>query len=355
MKHATLFAALAFFVLTGCGHGGENETTALSGDTLTHHAKWLTMVDCGDSVIAEIRSPWNARTAPARIILYPNRPFKSTVVFSSVHVGAVKELGAIDAVRGVADAQYFKDSDVVKGLKTGAVADVGNSQNSSVEAIIAIKPDAILVSPYQNSDFGALRRLGVPVVEMLDYMEDTPLGRAEWIKFLGVMYGQRQRADSIFRQVEKQYTDLKTTAAKTTTRPQVLSEVPYAGVWYVPGGHSYMARLFADAGGVYPWIDSEGEGSLPLNFETVFSKASGADVWLVKSMGPATLRTLRNDNPTLQRFKAFAPGKIWAVDTDATDFFETFPFHPELLLKDYIAIFHPETGLVPRWFAPIKE
>lgn len=355
MRLLTLVAACAVLVLASCRHGANGTMQSTDGDTITHHAKWLTMVEGDDSVIAYIRSPWKPDARPARLAFAKNGAMQRTVVYSSVYANAIKELGAIGTVKGVADAQYFKIPEIKKGLKDGSVADVGNSQNPSVEAIVALQPEAILVSPYQNSDFGALRRLGVPVVEMMDYMEETPLGRAEWIKLLGAMFGQRQLADSIFRQVEANYNGLKKLAAKTTTRPTVISETPYAGVWYVPGGQSYMARMYADAAAKYPWADTKDNGSIPLNFEAVFSKASNADVWLLKTLGPTTLKSLRTDNPLLQRFKTFAPGKIWVVNTEASDFYETFPFHPDLLLKDYIAVFHPETGLAPRWFAPLME
>lgn len=355
MRFFTLTVLCAVVALIGCRRAGNATLAPVEGDTITHHAKWLTMVEGSDSVIAFIRSPWKPNVQPTRLSFPKECGIQRAVVYSSVYANALKELNAIRIVKGVADAQYFKIPEIKNGLQNGSVVDVGSSQNPSVEAIVALRPEAIVVSPYQNSDFGALQRLGIPVVEMMDYMEDTPLGRAEWIKLLGVMTGQGQIADSIFMQVEADYQELKNMVADVKTRPMVISEVPYAGVWYVPGGQSYMARLYADAGAEYPWADTKDEGSIPLNFEAVFSKASNADVWLLKCIGPATLKALRTDNPLLQRFKTFATGKVWAVDTESTDFYETFPFHPDLLLRDYIAVFHPETGLAPRWFAPVKE
>ncbi len=348
--------ASGLFVLLGCSrHAGSHNQATIVGDTLTKHAKWLTLVERGDTVFADIRSPWRKDAQPTRLVFPGDTAIGSAVVYSSVYAGALKMLGSLDVVTGVADAQYFKIPEITRGLSSGKIVDVGNSQNPSVEAIINLKPDALIVSPYQDSDFGALRRLGVSVIEMMDYMEESPLGRAEWIKLLGLIVGKRQKADSIFNSVAQNYNALRETAAKTKSRPTVLSEIPYAGVWYVPGGKSYMARLFKDAGANYPWADTDEVGSLPLNFEAVFSKAYKADVWLVKSLGKESLKRLRTDNPLLQRFKAFAPARVWSVDTENTDFFESFPFHPDYLLQDYIAIFHPETGMAPRWFAPLME
>lgn len=355
MRFLSLVALVVALAFVGCRRGHERTFEAVEGDTITGHAKWLTMVEGDDSIIAYIKSPWRADAQPARLAFAKDKTMQRAVVYSSVYANAIKELGAISAVKGVADAQYFKIPEIKEGLKSGTVVDVGNSQNPSVEAIVALRPEAIIVSPYQNSDFSALHRLGVPVVEMMDYMEDTPLGRAEWIKLLGVMCGKRQLADTIFKQVEANYNALVDKASKTESRPMVISETPYGGVWYVPGGHSYMARLYADAAATYPWADTKDEGSIPLNFEAVFSRASQADVWLLKTIGTTSLSALRADNPLLQRFKTFTAGKVWAVDTEATDFYETFPFHPDKLLWDYIAVFHPETGLAPRWFAPVGE
>lgn len=356
-----LYILIATMLLCSCRGGSSSCEGTVKGDTLTAEASLLTIVDCNDYTIADIINPWDTTQLLARYILIDRHsptpagipkgivvkvPLQSSVVYSSVHARAIEELGASEAITGVCDAQYYKLPFVVDRLRQGKIADCGNSTAPSVERIVELSPEAILTSPFQNAGHGAIEQLHIPIIECADYMENTPLARAEWIKLLGELYGNRVAADSVYTSVAARYRQLAQSVAFVSTRPMVISEMLTDGVWYVPGGRSYAARLFADAGAAYPWSDNNSTGSLQLDFSAVYDRAHDADFWLIKTFGNnLTLSELKTANPLNARIKAFADKGVFAANTSACDLFEDFPFHPELLLHEYINIFHP--GVLP--------
>lgn len=372
----TIIGAFALIIgsgAAGCkGPNGRGESDAAGGDTLTHEATLLTIVDHGDYTTAAIANPWDSTAGELQtlVLIAAGKPkpaelprgtvitvpITNSIVYSSVHAAAIDELGAIEAVKGVCDAAYFKIPAIVKGLADGSVVDAGNSMSPSIERILLLGPDAILKSPFQNSSAGGIETTGIPVVECADYMESTPLGRAEWIKLLGELYGKRDEAAAIFQKVSKEYNAIRSKAAEAETRPTVISETVNDGVWYMPGGNSYMARLFADAGGDYPWSGDTSAGSLPLDFATVYDRANDADIWLVKTFGKdLTLDDLRSAYPLNERFKAFATGGVYACNTATSPLFEEFPFHPEKLLREYYNIFHPSDDSRLTYFNQVRR
>ena len=213
----------------------------------------------------------------------------------------------------------------------------------SVESIVALAPDAILLSPFENAGHGALEQTGVPVIECADYLESTPKGRAEWVRFLGLLYGCSEKADSIYKASAGAYDEIAARVAQSAARPVVITEMLTDGYWFVPGGSSYMARLLQDAGADYPWSNNNSVGSLQLDFSTVYAKAADADFWLIRTYGhDMTLDDLRSVYLLNSQFKAFKTGNVFVADTSEAPLFEEFPFHPELLLEEYAMIFHPE-------------
>lgn len=356
-------------IFCACGQR-KGEQVSVKGDTFTAHARLLTIVDAGAYRVADILNPWDTTEVIQRLVMYPRgtelpadapegvrieTPVRNTVVFTSVHCAAIKELDALDAVKGVADASFVKIPEVADGLRSGGIADVGSSMSPSYEQIMMVDPDVVLVSPYEG-DLGLQHKGAHGVaVSMADWMEATPLGRAEWILLLGELYGKPERARGIFDAVVNDYNDIAGAAAKMPSRPKVLTESLTDGVWYVPGGGSYMARLITDAGGAYPWSDDKSAGSLPLSMEQVYDRASDADVWLIKTYGyDLSLDDLVEENPIYQRFKAYADGRVYGCNTAESTLFEDFPFHPERLLRDYFLIFHPELSAVPEYYHHVR-
>ena len=309
----------------------------------------------------EITNPWDTTTLLHTYILVPRdselpkdlpegtlvrTPIQNVLVYSSVHSSVMGELGASSAVKGVCDAQYFNDEMISKGLADGTITDCGNSMQPTIEKVIQMNPDAILLSPYQKADYGKIKDLKIPIIECADYMEFTPLGRAEWIKFYGELLGKRELADKIYNKVVADYNNVKEmVSSKKLSKPIVLTENVISGIWNVPGGQSYMAQFIKDAGGKYPWADDKNTGSLTLDFNQVLVKAQNADIWLLKSPAIRTLADLKASYSLNEKIKAYQTGNVYVCDTNTSHFFDRFPFHPEVLLMEYFKIFHPDQDI----------
>lgn len=357
-----IWAVLICTAFLSCAHKeAADDDSTFAADTLTHHARYLTIAERPDGVVlVDIADPWAEGRHLGRYALVHRDsvvptdlpgaasvvrvPVDRAAVYSSVHTSAMAELDALAALVAVADFAYFPPADAVCALvKSGAVADLGASQNPSVETLAASGARIVMRSPMQGVTSPALPPSVVPI-ECADYMEPSPIGRAEWIVLLGELFGKRHQAREIFEGVIDEYSRLAFKAkGATSDRPKLLVETETSGVWYVPAGGSYAARLYADAGADYPWADTSGTGSLALSLEEVASKAIDADVWLVRSYGyhttPVTLKAM---NPRYASFGALKEGAVYSCDTEKYNVFAETSFHPERLLADYIAIFHPE-------------
>lgn len=372
MLKKILFLTVIIIVCLSSCESRRVESVLPEGDTITSCAQLLTMVQCQDYIVADVKDPWNRDRLLARYILVNREqeiksqlpqgiviktPIETSLVYSSVHAGVIDELGSIDAVTAVCDAQYYKMPNVKERLKCGTIVDAGSSMSPNVEIIISHNPDAILCSPFQNAGHGAIEQLGISIIECADYMESSPLGRAEWVKFIGAIYGQQEKADSIFDVVSSNYNILQELTRGIGNRPTVISEMVTDGVWYMPGGASYMAKMFSDAGGNYMWRDDTSTGSLQLDFATVYDRAQNADYWLIKKFGiDLTLDALERDYALHSRMAAFSHGGVYSCNTATTTLFEDFPFHPDVLLREYVKIFHDE--LLPeynlKYYKPVK-
>ncbi len=347
-------------LLAGCRNGAASQQQQVASGGV-EYARWLSIEQCDGYTRIDVKNPWNEGAVLQTYMLVPQgaelpdgaksggtvvrTPLRSALVYSSVHGGVIKELGELQSITGVCDVQYFDMPEVKKGVEEGRIVDAGNSMQPTLEKVVQLRPDAIILSPFQNGGYGALTNMGIPIIECADYMENTPLGRAEWIKLFGELYGRRAEADSIFESVERRYMGLKSLADSVVERPTVISETVTSGVWYVPGGDSYMAHLYVDAGACYPWQENGSTGSLSLSFEQVYDRAHDADVWLVKSLNEMTLGEFAAQYPLNAEFKAFKERRVYQCPTMRTTLYQDFPFHPDVLLEEYIKIFHP--GLLP--------
>lgn len=369
-------AIFAFLILvSSCNSTERNRPTQINtSENRMKYASQIGIWDYDRYSIAEIRNPWDSTKLLARYILVPQNagiptdvdkndivirtPLSSALVYTSVHAGAIKELGEVDIVTGVVDADFYKIPEIIEGLKQNKVVNAGSSSTPVAEKIIELSPDAILLSIYQGMDTKIIDKLGVPQIKFTDNMEQTPLGRAEWIKFIGALTATEAKADSIFSEVERNYLELCNLTRGIAKRPKVLVENMYQGVWYVSGGGSYQASMIKDAGGDYAWADDNSTGSLNLSFEQVFDKAYDADIWLLKVFGyDLTYDRLKETDVRNIQFKAANSGGVYYANTAEVNLFEEFPFHPDMMLKDYIKIFHPQTlpDYTPRYFKQMKN
>ena len=344
-------------VLSSCFRGGNTAGKVLDAqDSIITAAKLLSMQRTPHYTLVTVGDPWKGGVLHRYVLVSRDSmlpddlpegtlvrtPISRALVYSSVHTSLMRELGALDAVRGVVDSQYFNDSTLAAGIKAGTIADCGNSMNPTIEKVIDMQPDAILLSPYQDASYGQIAKLDIPLIECADYLEYDPIGRAEWVKFYGELVGKRAEADSLFDAVVTAYNDVKKKAAGAQTRPTVVTEMVISGVWNVPGGQSYMARILNDAGGKYLWADDQNTGSLALDFNQVLAVAQDADYWFIKWTNINSLSDLQGANDLNKEMAAFKNKRVYVCDTDRTRFFDRIPFHPELLLREFATIMHPE-------------
>ena len=319
-----------------------------------------------DGLSVTIRNPWDTTRVLHRYLLTKDStlrrsdatvvrvPLRNAAVFTSVQCALMMELGCPDIIGGVCEIEYIHVPYVQKGVSEGRIIDLGNGMSPNVERMIDLQPDAILTTPFENSGgYGRLERIGVPIIECADYMESSPLARAEWVRFYGRLFGRAREADSLFQAVETAYLTIKErVAAETKQRPRLLVETPQGSHWYVPGGASTMGRLYQDAGADYIFSATSGAGSTPLSIEQVLERGMDAQVWILKHHGPVDLRQLRKDYPALARIHA----PMYLCDTSTSLFYEETPYHPERLLQNLVNIFHPELAYPEdySYFCPLE-
>ena len=322
----------------------------------------------------EVHDPWNEGKLLQRYLLVPRDkpqpegmpkgtvvrvPLRNIVVYTSVHCAMLDELTVADEIVGVCEPRYIKVPSVKMRLGGGQTKDLGAATSPNIERMIEAGTEVVVASPFDHGGYGSVEKLGIPIIECADYMETDPLGRAEWIKFLGLFTGQSKRADSLFHITEMNYLKTKALVENVTVRPKLLTEKKYGSPWYVASGGSFMARIYKDAGADYIFSYLTGTGSTPMSFETVFDKASHADFWLINySMdGYMTYSALKSDYSPYSGFDAFRNRRIFGNNTDSSLFYEEVPMHPDYLLTELIAIFHPQ--LLPdyklRYYHPLVD
>lgn len=278
-------------------------------------------------------------------------PVKSAVAFSSTQWSVFQKLGEIDRIKGILESNYTKNEEILALVAEGRITDVGMSTNVNAEKLINLQPDLILYTPYPGIDFSHLGELsGATMLSFPDYLESHPLGRAEWMKVVGLLCGKEKETKEWFDNVVRRYETLSERCSSVEAKPTVFSDLPFENQWYVPGGKSYIAKIFADAGGDYVWKDNESAGSLHIDAESVLLKAQQADFWRVINSydTPFTYERLEKENELYPLFKAFEKRQLLVCDVRECGYFEKSQYEPDVLLADFIYHFHPEL-LTDEW------
>lgn len=352
----------AFFLLCLLSSCTTHRTSDGGQDVTLRHASLLEMAEADSFILVRVKNPWRTNETLATYVLVPRAydrlpqqlpegtvvrtPLQRTVVTSSVHASLALELRCLPQLVGMTDVDYVVDPQLRAciGKGHGQLRPLGSSMQPDIEMFRAVGADAVFVSPFENAGHGAIDRLGIPVIECADYMETSPLGRAEWVRFFGRLWGKAEQADSLFQVVERDYTALAEQVGRLRdVRPTVMCDLPMGGTWYEPGGGSTMGIMLRDAGARYLWADRDEAGSLMLNFESVFARGREAQIWLVKYGAPAdaTYSSIQRDNAHFTEFNAWKTRKMWGCNTTQVPFYEATPFHPERLLRNLVGIFHP--------------
>lgn len=298
-----------------------------------------------DSYAFTVLDPWQKGKELQRISLL--KPYKRVVVFTTSHCQLMEYLGVADKIVGVCDSKYILIKDIQQRLKSHDIVDCGNSMNPDIERIIALKPDAIILSPYEGMSLGRLEKLGIPIVYAADYMETSSLGRAEWMKYYGRLFGVGNRADSLFNVVDSTYESLKAFAARLPKGKSVLTERKTGATWYTPGGESSIGVTIKDANGGYAFANDKHSGSLALSFEQILAKAGESDIWAFKYNGtrPMTKADLLREFHGYEALKAFRTGEIYECNCSRVPYFEEVSWRPDYLLREFIQLLHPGTNL----------
>ena len=285
-------------------------------------------------------------------------PCKKIICLSSTQLAYFFELNDIDNIVAINSSRYLFHEGMNQKLVSGQVKQIGKEGNFNVEMIAALDPDVIFVSPFKSGGYDVLRNLGIPLVPMAAYNEKTPLGRAEWIKMISLFLGKEDEADSLYNGIERRYQELKKSASKVEARPTVFSGKMRNGSWYVPGGNSFYAHYFRDAGADYVINDDE-QGAYPLDFESIYQKAANADFWRLVNPEKVglTQKEFLDQDERYGDFKAAKEGNILLCNLRTKPYREQSPVKPDVLLADYIHFFHPELirDYQPYFFEKLNE
>lgn len=341
MKYSIIIQILCFILLL-CSCGNSTDSIKQEGDTIVmRHAHYVQAVKHGNYVSLDIRNPWDTSLLLRSISV--KVPVKRAAVYTATHATLLAELGQLDRIGGMFDTQYIQHKGIRDAIAKGNIRDLGNSNAVNIEQIMDLQPDLLMPSPYESqSGYGRLEQMRIPIMECADYMEVSPLARAEWIRIYGLLFGVEQLADSLFNSIEHRYNELKELASQAQHKPKLLTERPLSGTWHVPCGESTTGTLYRDAGADYLFANTPGSGANALSIEMVLDKAIDADFWLIKSFGPLTKEQLEQDCPALKHINA----KLMVCNTGQVPFFEETPFHPEYLLENLINMLHPELGIM---------
>jgi iron complex transport system substrate-binding protein len=278
-------------------------------------------------------------------------PVKSIVVTSTTHIPSLEMLGVEATLVGFPNTDYISSEKTRKRIDAGKVREVGKNENLNTEVLIDMEPDVIVGFGLTNSNpsLDILQKSGLKVMFNGDWTEQSPLGKAEWIKFFGALYGLNSKANSVFDEIEKEYSATLALAKKATRKPTVLSGSMFQDQWYVPQGESWASLFLKDAQADYLWNDTKGTGSASLPFEVILEKAQQAEFWIAPG-DFSSLKQMNESNPHYKQFESFKNKKVYsyALNKGAKGgilYFEWSPTRPDWVLKDLIKIFHPE--LVP--------
>ncbi len=356
--------SLAFFP-AGCGgRRGPQHVDVSATDTLQVKYAGGFRLERGKGILrAEVIRPWQGDgQATMTYILSPSQkrsknpggtvpvtvPVHRVICTSTTHVAFLRALGQSSSIVGISGKGYVYDPSVRKRIADGTIRDIGYDKNMNYELILQLRPDVVFlygIGPEVKSTIDRLASLGIPAVMVGDYLEETPLGRAEWIRFFGAFFGVQDRAERWIDSVAARYENLARNKERYTNMPVVMTGLPWNEIWYVPGGKTLTAALIRDAGGRYVWEDTGSRDALPMDIEKVYRKAGRADVWINCGSASSLAAILATDK-RLGLFRPFRTGNVYNNDArlspgGGNDYWESGVIHPDIILEDLQQIFHP--------------
>lgn len=355
--------------LAGCKKAEKSDTTRITtAKNDIEYASSLAIYKYDGYSVVKVSNPWPNANADFTYILKEKKgvvpdslqkyttipvPLQSIVVTSTTNIPFLEMLGVEKSLVGFPHTDYISSEKTRKLIDNGSVKNVGQNEKLNMEQLIELAPEAIVTFGVDNNNpmIDNLQKSGLKVLIQADWMEQSPLGKAEWIKLFGALFAKEKEAKTLFDGIVKNYTEAVALVATKKPEPTVLYGAMYQDQWYVPRGNSWVAQFIKDAKANYLWKDLEGTGSQAYSFENILEKGKNAEFWITAGTYK-TVSELGNINPHYSQFDAFAKKNVYTFEertgaTGGTIYYELAPSRPDLVLKDYIKIFHPE--LLPNY------
>lgn len=355
---AQIFIIVAILLFTACSNDKQPASSEQGRRLPVKYARGFVIEKMPDAYKLTVRDPLDTLRILATYYLSETAPVSKDhikvpvqrlVSFSTTHVGFLDALGVSNSLVGFSGSTYICNDAVRNRVAQGAIVEVGNEGGIDHEKIITLHPDMVMTYLTGNAAYDQvdkLSSLGIQAVINNEFMELSPLGQAEWIKFIAMFYGKWEEAVMIFNTIEASYQETAALVADKGERPLVFTGMAYKGEWTIPGGKSFAARYIHDAGGSYLWETDEQTGNFPISFETMVSKASHADIWLHPGAAATSSEILEAD-PRYGEFDALNDKHVFNNNArmcagGGNDYWERGIVYPNEVLADLVAIFHPE-------------
>ena len=362
--------------LQSCKKETKSETSIASGTTVSY-AKGFSIKNYNGFSVITVKSPWPKDTKTYRYILKEKNgivpdslkqniiiavPIKTIVVTSTTHIPSLEMLNEVNSLVGFPHCNYISSDKVRSRIEGGKVKELGNNHDLNTEVLLDLQPNVIIGYGIDNKNptLDNLQKSGLKVMLNGDWNEETALGKAEWIKFFGALYGKQKQATALFKKIENEYLKTIEIAKLAKTNPTILAGDMFEDRWYLPKGTSWGSLLLKQAKGNYLWQNTSGTGSLSLTFETVFEKAKSADVWITSGQF-SSLKEMTDSNPHYTKFDAFKNKNVYSFSgkkgkTGGILYYELAPNRPDIVLKDLVKILHPELlpSYKPFFFEKLK-
>jgi len=355
----TIFTSL-FFI--SCKKTTKSTVISDENTSFIRYAKGFQISNAGEIQKVTIKAPYQNSSEIFDYLFSTKKnskneiqiPISKIVVTSTTNIPMIEMLQEENSIVGFPSSDYISSEKTRQRVALGFIKEIGKEGHLNTETLLDLEPDLVVGYSVSTADksLEIIKKAGIPVIYNGDWLEETPLGRAEWIQFFGVLYNKRKMADSIFKTIEKEYLETKQIALKSHEKPTVFSgAVMSKDIWNLPAGESFVAQFLTDANVDYLWKNSEGKGSLSLSFESVFEKAKNADFWIAPGYFSSKEQLLKS-NALYAEFAAFKNDQIYTPTTKkgktgGVIYYELAQIRPDLVLKDLIKITHP--ALLPNY------
>ena len=357
-----IYLSIIFFLFSCNSDKKESIQTIETVQPSIKYAKGFTIDKFDGYKLLTLSNVWKDEESTFKYVLYNNEkpstiedaiyikiPIKSIACMSLTHIAFLERLGLENSIVALSGCDYVTSSKIIKLIALKKIKEIGVQQNTNYEMLVDESPSFVMgygIDASSNNYINKLKTLGLDVVLNAEYMETSPLGKAEWIKFIAAFYNKEKLADSIFNNIEKEYLSLLEITNKIKEKPTVFAGMPWNGAWYIPGAKSFQAKLFKDAGAKYLWLDNDEQASLVKAKEVIIDEAFEADYWLNQNSYKSEKDIIAFDGK-FKGFNAVKKHKLYNNDkrinqSSGNDYWESGVVSPHVILKDLIEIFHPQ-------------